>query len=106
MINEELEYRRTHKWGVEFTLNRLSDELKRLGYRLDRSMDCKATSTWRTGERAGKSFPCISTGIKEIDTRKSAFHFKARRDKNFETLQAMRYQGAFVAMRNGDILEL
>ena len=106
MNNEELEYRRKYGWGVEFTLSSLSSELKRLGYRLDRSMDCKAISTWRTGERAGKSFPCISTGIKEIDTGKSAFHFEARRDKNFEALQAMRYEGTFVAMRNGYILEL
>lgn len=106
MINEDLEYRRMHRWGTEFTLSNLEAELKKLGYCLDRSMDCKATSTWRTGERAGKSFSCISTGIKEIDTGKSAFHFEARRDKNFDALQAMRYQGAFVAMRKGHILEL
>ncbi len=105
-MKNELEYRRANYPGSEFTLSSLANELKRLGYKLDRSMDCKHTARWLTGDRAGESYPCISTWVKEIDTGKSAFSTEARRDANFEALQTLRKEGAFVAMKNGYILEI
>jgi hypothetical protein len=105
-IMNELEYRRKEQIGIEFTLTGLKHELKRLGYRLDRSMDSRSTARWLTGERSGESYPCITTGIKESDTGKSAFHFEARRDKNFESLQKLRIVGAYVPMNKGYLLEI
>ena len=84
----------------------LENDLKHIGYKLDRKMDCRGTARWLTGPGEGTSYPCVTTGIKEIDTGKSAFHVEARRDKNFETLQKMRYDGAYVDLKNGYRLEI
>jgi len=106
-LQEEIEYRRKNQLGFEFnTISQLNNELKKIGYQLDRLKDCQSIARWLTGERAGKSYPCITTGIKEIDTGKSAFHYQARRDKNFEKLQKFRIIGAYVVIKGKYILEI
>jgi hypothetical protein len=76
-----------------------------LGYRLDRSMDCRHVARWMTGARAGCSYPAISTGVSEADTGLSAFNGDARRDENFRAMQEMRLSGRVYAVSNGAILE-
>lgn len=106
-MQTELEYRRKNNQGIEFTSPlALDKELRKIGYRLDRKMDCRSTARWMTGDRAGESYPACSTGIKEVDTGLSAFNVDARRDANFDKLQELRITGAWVAMHNGYILEI
>jgi hypothetical protein len=68
-----------------------------LGYMLDRSLDCRAPARYL---ESGRSYPCCSTGLKEIDTGVSAWHYRdARRDDNFKAMQALRSK-VFAVSRN------
>ena len=82
------------------------ETLRAMGYCMDRTMDCASVATWRTGPGAGESYPCISTGLREIDTGLSAFNVDARRDANFAALQALRFSGELFAIVRGSILEI
>jgi hypothetical protein len=87
----------------------LNKTLKNLGYRLDRSEDCKGISRVYpfNPDEEEYSYLCCTTGIKEIDSGMSAFHYQAKRDANFKQLQAMRLSGEYFAvLKNGYILEI
>lgn len=88
------------------TLGEIQRQLRDLGYVLDRRFDCRYTAKIMTGPRAGRTCPSISTGIKEADTGRSAFHFEARRDANFRALQKLRSELALFAVLKGAILDL
>lgn len=62
-------------------------ELAALGYQLDLHTACTGTATDCT---SGRTYPCITNGVREIDTKMSAFHFEARRDDKFKALQQLR----------------
>lgn len=83
----------------------INDTLARLGYRLERSLDCRSENRYMSGARAGLSYPAINAGVVEADTRMSAFHYQARRDANFAALQALRRSGELFALSRGRILE-
>lgn len=72
------------------TLRKMDSLFQELGYKLDRAGDCYGTSTNMTGPRAGTTFPEITTGLKEMDSGLSAFHFQARRDHNYRRMQELR----------------
>ncbi len=74
-----------------------------LGYKLDRSLDCRHVARIMSGKRAGESYPAISTGVREADSGLSAFNVDARRDDNFRAMQKLR-QDIFAVTR-GAILE-
>lgn len=74
------------------TVKEFSERFAALGYKLDRSMDCRCNARFMTGEHAGESYPCITTSVKEIDTGMSAFHYQARRDSNFKAMQKLRQE--------------
>jgi hypothetical protein len=87
----------------------IQKSLKALGYRLDRSEDCKGVSRVYpfNEDQEEYSYLCCTTGIKEIDSGMSAFHYQAKRDDNFKQLQAMRLSGEYFAvLKNGYILEI
>lgn len=86
------------------TVHELSERFRVLGYRLDRSMDCRSNARFMTGAYAGESYPCCTTGIVEIDTGMSAFHYQARRDANFKRMQKLR--GEICAVSRGFLLEV
>ena len=88
------------------TLITIKQQLRDLGYTLDRSLDCRGTARVMTGPRAGKSYPSLSTGIKEADTGLSAFNVGARRDANFAALQTLRFEIGLYAVLSGAILDL
>lgn len=88
------------------TVKQINESLSLLGYKLDRSKDCKSVAKIIAGERAGNTYPCMTTGICEIDTGLSFANVNARRDQNFKTLQAMRSEGTLFAVVNGSILEV
>lgn len=88
------------------TVKELDATLRGLGYRLDRDKDCHGNSQYMAGPRAWLTYPCITTGVREIDTGLSAFHVDARRDANFATLQEMRMNQSHFAVIKGSILEI
>ena len=88
------------------TITHIESVLSSIGYKLDRSMDCRHVARYLTGPRAGQTHPCISTGIKEIDTGLSFANYTARRDSNFEKLQSLRFSGELFAVVRGAILEI
>ena len=71
-----------------------------LGYRVNRSMDCRSTARYLDN---GRTYPACSTGMDEADTGRSAYHFESRRDSKFEAMQALR--GQVFAISRGAILE-
>ena len=84
-------------WGMErVSLQGLIARVEALGYRLDRDLDCRSTAR---DMKTGDSYPCLTTGLKEANTGVSAFHYRdARRDNNFQALQALR-RSTFAVLR-------
>lgn len=72
------------------TISRIKRELGLLGFRIDRTRDARGWTRIMTGDGAGEGYPNITTGIKEIDTGRSVFHYESRRDDNFQRLQEIR----------------
>lgn len=75
-------------------------EFNALGYTLDRSMDCRSNARY---VNSGRTYPACSTGLKEIDTGQSAFHYQSRRDENFRAMQTLRME--ISAVSRGALLE-
>ena len=88
------------------TVAHIGAVLGALGYRLDRSMDCKSLARYMQGPRTGQSYPVITTGIKEADTGRSFVHFESRRNDNFKKLQELRFNQELFAVVRGHILEI
>ena len=92
--------------NAPMTLSAIKEELRAIGYCLDRTMDCRSNAKWMTGDRAGETYPCITTGIKESDSGLSFANGNARRDDNFRKLQDMRFSGKYYAVVNNAIFEI
>lgn len=103
-LDDELNHR-SRDGQHPLSIRALTAAFLAIGYTLDRSLDCRSMAQWMTGDRAGHSYPCITTGIRETDTGLSAFHIAARRDHNFARLQEMRTSGKYFAVSKGAILE-
>lgn len=88
------------------TIKAMNAALKEIGYTLGRTRDCSGTARYMTGDNAGESYPCITTGVKEIDTGMAYCHFQARRDENFDKLQAIRRNEELFAVVKGRIFEI
>lgn len=74
----------------QITIKQFVRELKALGYKFDRRHDCHSRSRYLTGPRAGCSYPACNMYPVQIDDGKSAWNHDARRDVQFEALQALR----------------
>jgi len=72
-LTAELDYRASQG---QFP-TRLGQIVSRLA-ELDRTMDCRSNSRWVAGPRAGHSYPCVTTGIRERDTKLSFANVEAR----------------------------
>jgi hypothetical protein len=90
--------------GRMLSVKEMDAEFRTLGYRLDRNGDCRSMARYMTGERAGESYPCISTWIVEADTGRKWCNADARRDANFEAVQRLRME--VFAVTRGAILEV
>ena len=97
---------RAARGHVPVTMGKLSRELAAIGYRLDRRCDCCCEPRFITGPHAGESFPGISGYVVEIDTRRSACHYTARRDDNFQKLQEWRFSEKLFAIVRGRIFDI
>ncbi|MDF0545248.1 hypothetical protein PX699_23110 [Sphingobium sp. H39-3-25] len=104
-LTNELAARAAEGWHP-VTLSQIKQQLRDLGYALDRTLDCRSSARIMTGPRAGQTYPSLSTGIKEADTGRSAFHVDARRDTRFRTLQNLRFEVGLYTVLNGAILDL
>ena len=82
----------------------MDSEFRALGYRLDRDGDCRSMARHMTGDRAGESYPCISTWIVEVDTGLKWSNAEARRDANFDAVQRLRME--IFSVTRGAILEV
>lgn len=85
----EIEYRKS-LGQVQVTMAEWSERIKLLGYRFERSMDCRSNSQYMTGPRAGMTYPCLSLYIVEIDTGIGWCNVAGRRDARWEQLKAFR----------------
>lgn len=88
-LEAERQYRKRLDYR-ELSLAQFSAALRAIGYRFDRRMDCRAPARYLGGERAGESYLALSLYPVQCDNGMSAFHFQARRDGNYQALQAIR----------------
>lgn len=102
MLQTEIKHRLAHGC-TQLTLKELTDQLHALGYELVRDEDCKHNAVYVSGPEAGRSYPAISTGIREIDTQQSAYHYDSRRDAKYRKMQALRWDTFTVT--DGRLLE-
>lgn len=95
--------RRIKAGGRRVTLQEFDEELRAIGYRLDRSMDAEGLNRYMEGELAGVSYPAVNMYVVQVSDGMSAFHVDARRDANFERLQHMRFHQTIFAVNRGRI---
>jgi len=86
------------------TIRNIRARLRAIGYELTPGSHADCMARYMTGEYAGESYPVRTYAVRESDTKKSAFHYQARRDKNFEVLQGLRLGSAY-AVNRGRIVE-
>jgi hypothetical protein len=103
LLATEIAYRKSLGYEL-LSVAEFGARFKVLGYKVDRTMDCRAPARYLTGERAGRSYPNCNTGLKEADTGLSAFHYQARRDDRFDAMQRLRNE--VFAVSRGAILEV
>ena len=101
----EIAHKRAHG-SRQVTLTQMDNELRALGYRLDRGGDCPSQNRYVTGARAGHSYPAVNLRVVQLSDGLSAFHVEARRDAAFAALQSMRSREAIFAVHRGRIYEL
>lgn len=98
--------RRKARGHQPITVAQLSAELKNIGYKMDRTEDCRCNAVYQSGDHAGSSYPVITTGVIEVNTGMSFAHKDARRDDAFRPLQHMRFHQSHYAIVRGAILEI
>ncbi len=86
--------------GVErLTYRGLDRRLAALGYEREFDSRCAGAAKNLT---TGNTYASVTWGVRERDTKQSAFHFQSRRDTNFQNLQQLR-QDVFVFVRGSII---
>lgn len=92
-MNQELKVELQHRTKQALkpvSIEEFTCAFAELGYKIDRSLDCRFHTFHLSGDRKGLKYPCITTRVKEADTGLSAFHVDARRDSNFQAMQLLR----------------
>jgi hypothetical protein len=102
-LEREIE-RRKMDGLVRLSVADLGARYAALGYRLDRSMDCGCIARVMTGPAAGDSYPCLTTGVRDIESGLSAWNADAPRGARYRKMQALR-RSAFAVTR-GRILDV
>lgn len=74
----------------EITLKQFEAEIRRIGYRFDRRMDCRGVSRYMTGPRSGKSHPYLALKPVQVSDGISWCSVYARRDDDFKRLKVLR----------------
>ncbi len=103
LLNDELAHRAT--LGLRpVSVAAFEASLKAIGYRRDRSMECRSLARYMTGERAGAPYPSCDTTPVEADTGLRYCNVNADRGERYEKLKALR--GELFAVSGGYILEM
>jgi hypothetical protein len=84
-------------------LKTMDGELRAIGYRLDRRMDCRSVNRHMSGARAGESYHAVNLYVVQVSDGVSAFHVDSRRDANFDRLQQMRLNQEIFAVQGDRI---
>lgn len=74
----------------KITLKQFEAEIRRIGYRFDRRMDCRGSSRYMTGPRTGTSHPYLSLKPVQVSDGMSWCSVYARRDDGFKRLKELR----------------
>jgi len=90
--------------GPDFGL--FSDDTDDLPRTLRREKEARAREARERAARERAAAPTLSTGIKEADTGRSAFHVEARRDAKFRALQKLRFDVGLYAVLGAAIMDL
>jgi hypothetical protein len=75
-----------------------------VGYKLDRALDCACVSRIMTGDRAGQTYPTITTSATHIESGLGFAHCDAPRDHRYEAFKAVR--NSTFSVTRGAILEI
>lgn len=102
MLEEEVQYR-LRLGQTRITMRDWDRMIRQYGYRFDRDMDCRAPSTYLTGERAGRSYLNLALRPVQIDDGKGFCNVEARRDENFKSLMSTRE--SYFAVVRGAVAE-
>lgn len=91
--------------GMEqLSMEQLQARFAALGYRFDRSCDCKGMARYMSGEYAGHAYPALTLYPVQADNGLSAWNAEARRDSQFQAMQRLRKQ--LFAVSRGAIVEV
>lgn len=82
----------------QVTISELQSMVNEVGYTFDRCMDCRGMTQDMT---SGETYPNLTLYPIQADDKKSAWHFEARRDQNYERLQAIRDKYFAVVLHSG-----
>jgi hypothetical protein len=89
------------------TVKEINARLEALGYRLERSLDCRCNALYVDGAHDGDTYPCITVNIRHKASKMSFANVDAPRGADFQALQALRLSGELYAVtRDGYILEV
>ena len=88
-LQDEID-RRVRDGQTRCTIHTLEKRYIALGYRFDRSCDCRSNARYMSGPYAGESYPCLALYPVQVDNDMSAFNVDARRDTNFTAMQTLR----------------
>lgn len=100
-VQREIE--RSLKNGMsQVTIKKLTEIIKGIGYRFDRSMDTCSQAQIMTGNDAGDSYPTRVLYPVQDNDGVSVYHYQARRDENYQKLKEIRNN--FFAVSNNRIV--
>lgn len=99
---DEIEYRKSIG-QVSISLNKFEAEIRLIGYRFDRGMDCCGLSRYMTGPRTGKSYQALGLKPVQLNDGIAWCSVNARRDDDFTKLKAIREN--YFSVVNGRIAE-
>ena len=102
-IEQEVAYR-VQQGQRHLSFQAFKEAYAQIGYKFDRSSDCKGIARYMTGERAGVGYPCLSLYPIQIDNGLSAWNVDARRDNNYQAFKVLR--NSLFAVIQGRIVEV
>ena len=74
---------------AQVTVPEIAKRLRAFGYELQPGSRCSGTARNMT---TGASYKCVTWGVREQDTKQSAYHFESRRDAQFKAMQQLRQE--------------
>ena len=102
-LEKEIAYRLSQGYR-QVSFEQFKAEYAAIGYTFDRKDDVRSIAIYRTGERAGQSYPYLGLYPVQADDRLSAWNVDARRDANYTAFKVLR--NSLFAVAQGRIVEI